>query len=372
MIGWEEVYKVVVAMAPLYVALALGYFSVRRWHMFKPDQCDAINRFNCFFVIPFFNFQFMAHINPYHLNYPFLSADAVAKTLVIAALAAWANFTKKGSLSCSVTAFSLSTLTNTLIVGVPLLRAMYGDLGADLVVQAAVIQNLVWFTFLLFALQFWFTRTHPTTSSRVAGAGAARDSHGSSVQMAGDVEANNNNETNTYSDDSAVTESTSVLSLMMPVLSNLAQNPNSYACFLGLFWALLASRWDLQLPSIIEGSIVIMSKAGSGVAMFSMGLFIALQENIVECGASVTALAMVLRFIVGPATTLIGCLVLGLRGDVLRISLIQAALPQSLASFVYAKEYGLHADILSTAVTIGTLVSVPLLITYYVILGFLH
>nr|GMD34912.1 auxin efflux carrier component 5-like [Ipomoea batatas] len=348
MIGWEDVYKVVVAMAPLYTALALGYFSVRRWHMFKPDQCDAINRFNCFFVIPFFNFQFMAHINPYRLNYPFLSADVIAKFLVIAALGAWANFTDKGSLSSSVTAFSLSTLTNTLIVGVPLLRAMYGDSGADLVVQAAVIQNLVWFTFLLFALQFWFTRTHPTTSSRVAAG------NGSSVQMAaGDVEANNshnNNETNTtYSDDSAVTESTSVLSLIMPVLSNLAQNPNSYACFLGLFWALLASRWNLQLPSIIEGSIVIMSKAGSGVAMFSMGLFIALQENIVECGASVTALSMVLRFIVGPATTLIGCLVLGLRGDVLRISIIQAALPQSLASFVYAKEYGLHADILSTA-----------------------
>nr|GME16986.1 auxin efflux carrier component 5-like [Ipomoea batatas] len=355
MIGWEDVYKVVVAMAPLYTALALGYFSVRRWHMFKPDQCDAINRFNCFFVIPFFNFQFMAHINPYRLNYPFLSADVIAKFLVIAALGAWANFTDKGSLSSSVTAFSLSTLTNTLIVGVPLLRAMYGDSGADLVVQAAVIQNLVWFTFLLFALQC----------------------NGSSVQMAaGDVEANNshnNNETNaTYSDDSAVTESTSVVSLMMPVLSNLAQNPNSYACFLGLFWALLASRWNLQLPSIIEGSIVIMSKAGSGVAMFSMGLFMALQEKIISCGTGLTIYGLVLRFVIGPATSALGAMLLRLHGDVFKITIVQAALPQAITAFVYANEYGLHANVISTAVIIGTIVSLPVLIGYYAALDLLH
>nr|GLL34556.1 auxin efflux carrier component 5-like isoform X2 [Ipomoea trifida] len=354
MIGWEDVYKVVVAMAPLYVALALGYFSVRRWHMFKPDQCDAINRFNCFFVIPFFNFQFMAHINPYRLNYPFLSADVIAKFLVIAALGAWANFTDKGSLSSSVTAFSLSTLTNTLIVGVPLLRAMYGDSGADLVVQAAVIQNLVWFTFLLFALQC----------------------NGSSVQMAaGDVEANNsnnNNETNTYSDDSAVTESTSVLSLLMPVLSNLAQNPNSYACFLGLFWALLASRWNLQLPGILEGSIVIMSKAGSGVAMFSMGLFMALQEKIISCGTGLTIYGLVLRFVIGPATSALGAMLLRLHGDVFKITIVQAALPQAITAFVYANEYGLHANVISTAVIIGTIVSLPVLIGYYAALDLLH
>ena len=30
-------------------------------------------------------------------------------------------------------------------------------------------------------------------------------------------------------------------------------------------------RWDFEMPSIMEGSILIMAKAGSGVAMFSMG-----------------------------------------------------------------------------------------------------
>lgn len=30
-------------------------------------------------------------------------------------------------------------------------------------------------------------------------------------------------------------------------------------------------RWNLEIPSIVEGSILIMSKAGTGTAMFSMG-----------------------------------------------------------------------------------------------------
>lgn len=31
------------------------------------------------------------------------------------------------------------------------------------------------------------------------------------------------------------------------------------------------------------------------------------------------------------------------------LNILQAALPQSITSFIFAKEYGLHADVLSTA-----------------------
>uniref|UniRef100_A0A0E0E8P5 Uncharacterized protein n=1 Tax=Oryza meridionalis TaxID=40149 RepID=A0A0E0E8P5_9ORYZ len=50
----------------------------------------------------------------------------------------------------------------------------------------------------------------------------------------------------------------------------------------------------------------------------------------------------------------------------------QAALPQSITTFVFAKEYGLHAEILSTAVIFGTLASLPVLIVYYIVLGFIR
>ncbi|KAK4738271.1 hypothetical protein R3W88_001968 [Solanum pinnatisectum] len=361
MIGWDDIYKVVVGMMPLYVALILGYGSVKWWHMFKPEQCDTINRFNCFFILPFFNFQFIANINPYNLNYLFLTGDIIAKALVILILVLWANFYREGSFSWGITTFSLSTLNNTLVVGVPLMKAMYGDLGVDLVVQAAVIQALLWLTSLLFALEFWKTKMN-NNNNNINGI----DNNNNSVELG------NINTTTQMRNINNV--ELAFWPLMKVVSTKLAKNPNSYACFLGLFWALAIMHvfnillWHFEMPSIIEGSILIMSKAGSGVAMFSMGLFMALQGKIIACGAALTIYSMILRFVVGPAAMALGCVVLGLRGNVLRIAIIQAALPQAVASFVYAQEYGLHADVLSTAVIVGTIISLPLLIAYYAVL----
>ena len=49
----------------------------------------------------------------------------------------------------------------------------------------------------------------------------------------------------------------------------------------------------------------------------------ALQEKVVACGASLTVIGMVLRFIAGPAAMAIGSIAVGLRGDVLRVAIIQ-------------------------------------------------
>ncbi|URE04210.1 auxin efflux carrier [Musa troglodytarum] len=97
----------------------------------------------------------------------------------------------------------------------------------------------------------------------------------------------------------------------------------------------------------------------------------ALQDKIVASGPKLSAFGMVLKFIVGPTATTICAVVVGLRGDFLRVAIIQAALPQSISSFIFAREYGLHPDVLSTAVIFGTLVSLPVLIAYYEVLGLL-
>ncbi|KAK1632105.1 hypothetical protein QYE76_006420 [Lolium multiflorum] len=92
-----------------------------------------------------------------------------------------------------------------------------------------------------------------------------------------------------------------------------------------------------------------MSKTGLGIGMFNMGLFIGLQDKIIMTGPGLTTLGMVLRFVAAPASTMVGAILLGLRGDVLRVAIIQAALPQSVGTFFFAPEYDLHADVLSTA-----------------------
>ncbi|XP_010525085.1 PREDICTED: auxin efflux carrier component 5 [Tarenaya hassleriana] len=347
MIGWEDVYKVVEAMFPLYVALILGYGSVKWWKIFSHDQCDAINRLVCYFTLPLFTIEFTAHVDPFNMNYPFMAADALSKLLVMAVLGFWAKFSSKGSYCWSITSFSLCTLTNSLVVGVPLARAMYGKQAVDLVVQNSVFQAIVWLTFLLFVLEF--------RRSGLEGDGEVVDVEGRGGER-------------------VVTkmEEKSFRTVMKVVWLKLATNPNCYSCVIGIAWAFISNRWHIQMPGIVEGSISIMSKAGTGTAMFNMGISMALQKKVIACGASLTVIGMVLKFVAGPAAMAIGSIVVGLHGDVLRVAIIQAALPQSITSFVFAKEYGLHADVLSTAVIFGMLVSLPVLIGYYAALEFVR
>lgn len=359
-------YKVVAAMAPLYFALGLGYGSVRWWKLFTPDQCDAVNRLVAYFAVPFFAFDFAARMDPYALNYRVLAADALSKLAVVLALAAWAAVSTRcctrrgdggkggGDLASSwcITGFSLATLNNTLVVGVPLLDAMYGGWARDLVVQISVVQIIVYFPLLLLAFEV----------RRACGGGVATKPDTAAPPVSDDdVEGGDVQR--------ARQQREPLWPLVRAVWLKVARNPNVYAGVLGVTWSCVTNRWHIQTPSIIQGSVLIMSRTGVGLAMFSMGLFMALQEKIIVCGAGLTALGMALRFVAGPAATAAGAVALGLRGDVLRLAIIQAALPQSITTFVFAKEYGLHADVLSTAVIFGTLASLPVLIVYYIVLG---
>uniref|UniRef100_A0A1D1ZAL9 Auxin efflux carrier component n=1 Tax=Anthurium amnicola TaxID=1678845 RepID=A0A1D1ZAL9_9ARAE len=372
MIEWGDIYKVVEAMLPLYTALGLGYGSVRWWRIFSPEQCEAINKLVSTFTLPLFTFEFTLHIDPFAMNYPFVAADAISKVVIVAMLAAWAKCTSKGSYCWSITNFSLSTLTNTLVVGVPMLRAMYGPLAQDLVVQSSIVQAIVWLSLLLFVLEW--RKTGSDSGRETAAAVACSDAHVVCVDAAAAVSLEK------VADGSHAAEPSAKADMARPpfwvimrvVWLKLALNPNSYASIVGITWAFLANRWHFGMPGIMEGSILIMSKAGTGMAMFSMGLFMANQEKLISCGPSLMAYGMVLRFIAGPAAMTLGCMAVGLHGDVLRVAIIQAALPQSITSFIFAREYGLHADVLSTAVIFGMLISLPVLIAYYAVLEFLH
>ncbi|KAL6900739.1 hypothetical protein ACP4OV_005415 [Aristida adscensionis] len=401
MIAWGDIYKVVAAMAPLYFALGLGYGSVRWWRFFTPDQCAAINTLVVHFSMPFFTFDFAARTDPYNMNYRVLAADAVSKLLTIAAMAAWALCCRGGGKggarrSWPITGFSLATLNNTLVVGVPLLDAMYGRWAQDLIVQIAVVQALVWFPLLQLAFELRraclgipSSDTASAVAVAVASAAAAADADESARAASSDPGgrvkplSTSSPPSSTLSDEKLVDGGADDVEMnaggararirlgpmVRAVALKMARNPNVYASVLGVAWACVAYRWRLSMPGIVTGSLQVMSRTGTGMSMFSMGLFMAQQKKVMACGARLAALGMALRFVAGPASTLVGAAALGLRGDVLRLAIIQAALPQSIASFVFAKEYGLHADLLSTAVIFGTLVSLPVLVAYYAVLG---
>ena len=103
------------------------------------------------------------------------------------------------------------------------------------------------------------------------------------------------------------------------------------------------------MPKIISESLKILSQAGLGMAMFSLGidvfitfpiayfpsliyillmtgLFMALQPKIIACGTSLAMFAMIVRFLIGPTIMATTSAIVGLRGVHLRVAIVQACL----------------------------------------------
>lgn len=150
MITPEDFYTVMCAMVPLYVAMLLAYASVKWWKIFTPEQCSGINRFVAVFAVPVLSFHFIAHNNPYQMDTRFILADTLSKLLVLVLLSLWACLSPsspgRSRLDWLITLFSIATLPNTLVMGIPLLRAMYGDFTQSLMVQLVVLQCIIWYT----------------------------------------------------------------------------------------------------------------------------------------------------------------------------------------------------------------------------------
>lgn len=154
MISWNDLYTVLAAVVPLYVAMILAYGSVRWWKIFSPDQCSGINRFVAIFAVPLLSFHFISTNDPYAMNFRFIAADTLQKIIMLVVLGFWTKFTRNGSLEWMITIFSLSTLPNTLVMGIPLLIAMYGPYSGSLMVQIVVLQCIIWYTLLLFLFEY--------------------------------------------------------------------------------------------------------------------------------------------------------------------------------------------------------------------------
>ncbi|KAF7829760.1 Auxin efflux carrier component 6 [Senna tora] len=503
MIRAQDLYNVMCGMVPLYFAMLLAYGSVKWCKILTAEQCSGINRFVAVFAVPVLSFHFISQNNPYQMDSKFIIADTISKLVVLLFLSLWAIFFSAATLDWLITLFSLSTLPNTLVMGIPLLQAMYGPFTQSLMVQLVVLQCIIWYTLLLFLFEYraatLLIHTHfpgPTpasitqfeidgdvisldgrdmplrtesetdnhgrirvrirrsTSSAPESAlsssigitprpsnlsnadifsvntplhadGAAHDivfGHGdlgfgypgASPRMSGYASSDayslqptprpsNFNEVETTvwarspvgggrimrqspmvsesggerqggkhicgsvsekeisfrdnlntkipmpEEEQKMPHAVVMIRLILVVVGRkLSRNPNTYSSALGLLWSLISFKWNVEMPILVKSSIKIISDAGLGMAMFSLGLFMALQPRIIACGTKRAAMGMGIRFIGGPIVMSAASIAMGLKGPKLHTAIVQAALPQGIVPFVFAREYGLHPDILST------------------------
>ncbi|KAJ1703303.1 hypothetical protein LUZ63_003082 [Rhynchospora breviuscula] len=505
MITLQDLYTVLCATTPLYFAMLAAYFSVKKWKLFTPVQCTGISRFVSAFAVPVLSFYFISQNNPFLMDCRFILADTVSKVFVLFMLSVFGSFFRGSGttrLDWVITLFSVSTLPNTLVMGIPLLQAMYGDFTEGLMVQLVVLQCIVWYTLLLFLFEYRaatllireqfpgataahittihvdsdiisldgcnpfyaesetdlngrvHVRIRKSTSTSARSPGLTSSSLGMTPRLSnisgaeiysiqptprasnfaegdtsgmvwgrsdgvgqvvlggppspavaagvkvvwetcesdregqggkdvgGDKELSFRS-TSRFIKDNAYEEENKeerdmqempralvMLRLILIVVGRkLSRNPNTYSSILGLLWSLVSFRWEINMPDIMKNSVKIIADAGLGMAMFSLGLFMGLQPRIIACGNKMAVITMGIKFIGGPLIMAGASIAAGLRGVKLSTAIVQAALPQGIVPFVFAREYDLHPDILSTGVIFGMLVSLPVTLLYYVLLG---
>ncbi|XP_006338481.1 putative auxin efflux carrier component 5 isoform X2 [Solanum tuberosum] len=368
MISLRDVYHVVAATIPLYVVMILAYISVRWGKLFSPEQCSGINKFVAKFSIPLLSFQVISGSNLYKVNLKLLLADFIQKFLAVFLLAIFAKLKPKGNLTWIITGLSVSTLPNTLILGIPLIKAIFGDAAAELLAQLIALQSLVWYNLLLLLFELNATKeSYMMSPSEVAGTYTDNRIMVPKLELEVPGEPELEKDGEEEATDRPPRKKT-IMVILLTVGRKLIINPNTHATLAGIIWSSIHFRWGVNLPKIVEQSISILSDGGLGMAMFSIGVFMASQASIIACGTKKAILAMALKFVLGPVLMAISSIAVGLRGQLFRLAIVQAALPQGIVPFVFAKEYNIHPTILSTGVIFGMLIAIPIALAYYFLL----
>ena len=273
MIGWVDIGKLLSAITPLYFALALGYCSSRRWwQIFTAEDSKAINRMVVWFAFPFFTFEFTLHLDPYNVRYSLIAADSVAKLIIVATISigVMLKFREEGLCATvadwCITGFSLASLTNSLVVGVPMARAMYGNWAGQIVVQLSIFQAIVWLTSLVVVLEVrkaFVSDAHDESNSHEEGSfiddDTAVGSSGTSEDMQSLEEGVSDATNKDLRGEEGVSDATNQdlrgeeavsvamvngarVPLFKSVARKLACNPNLYASVIGISWACISNR----------------------------------------------------------------------------------------------------------------------------------
>ncbi|KAL5095964.1 hypothetical protein RYX36_000291 [Vicia faba] len=364
MISLANVYHVVTKTVPLYVTMILAYASIKWFKIFTQEQCSGINKFVAKFSIPLLSFQVISSNNIYKMSLKLMYADFIQKLLAFVLLTVIIKIRGKGGLKWIITGLSLSTLPNTLILGVPLLRAMYNDEAVVLLAQIVFLQSMVWYNLLLFLYEF-------DAAKNMISAPPSQNTGES--ETASEIQSKREEEEEEHDDEDEEQVGTKRKKKIYPILvtvgKKLIRNPNTFASLLGIIWSSIHFRWGIHMPEVINQSIELLSNGGLGMAMFSIGLFMASQSSIIACGARNTMVAIGLKVLVGPALMALASIFIGLRNTLFKVAIVQAALPQGIVPFVFAKEYNVHPSILSTAILLGMLIALPVELAFYFLLA---
>ncbi|KAG6598938.1 putative auxin efflux carrier component 9, partial [Cucurbita argyrosperma subsp. sororia] len=372
MIAGKDVVEILCAIIPMYFPLAIAYITVRWLKLFTAEQSAGINRFVRTLAIPFLAFKVISSNNLLAIHLRLFAADSLQKLISLVALFLWKILCKNASLEWMITVFSLSSLPNTLIIGLPMTTAMYGQESASFMIQTLIFQNAIWINVLIVLFEYRAARIFVEAERLNLSVAKGRRPDGEcglvdmsglkqifpektevnvvSVDRDGEIVSEGlilepEKEVDLPSEDtSSSTERSGMTKLIAFRLGKkITRDPITYSSLIGIIWSLISFKEGIKMPTVLQRCVLMFADTGQALAMFSLGIFMAAQPTIIDFG--------------------------GLRGIVLHTAIIQAAFPQGVVSFVFAKQYNVYPNVMSTSVVVGMLIAFPIILCYYLLLG---
>ncbi|BFI17623.1 auxin efflux carrier family protein [Marchantia polymorpha subsp. ruderalis] len=152
------------------------------------------------------------------------------------------------------------------------------------------------------------------------------------------------------------------------VVNRVKYAPLLYTSSIGFIYSLFAFKYNWTMPYTIITPIEMIAKGAIAISVVTMALTWSQSGKLVSCGYKRMFYGWFIRFIVGPVIMVITSLAFGLKGISFEFSVLQAALPVGLVSFVLAKEYKLDVEVFSTAVITQLVIFLPIVVVYFFIL----
>ncbi|KAL3681087.1 hypothetical protein R1sor_024043 [Riccia sorocarpa] len=157
--------------------------------------------------------------------------------------------------------------------------------------------------------------------------------------------------------------------ILYKVFHRVKYAPLLYTSTIGFVYSLFAFKYDWEMPYTIRQSLELIANGAIAISVVTMALtWHASGKVVAACGYKRMFYGWIIRFLVGPVIMVLASLAFGLKGIAFEFSVLQAALPVGLVSFVLAKEYNLDVEVFSTAVITQLVIFLPIVVIYYFIL----
>ncbi|MEZ5815744.1 MAG: AEC family transporter [Hyphomicrobiaceae bacterium] len=123
--------------------------------------------------------------------------------------------------------------------------------------------------------------------------------------------------------------------------------------------------FEVELPAVVGQPMQFLGSIFTPLALYTLGAQVAASRiGRIEWGPQ--SLILFLKFLVAPALTWWICSVMGLGADVTAVIVVAASTPVGVLITIFAAEYKMEADFISTAVVISTALS-PIFVTAWII-----